>query len=156
MGTYAAANAEGVGQFLDALTAAGTDLGGSWQAITASRYGVEGLPAFLRAEVASAVPVGAALVLAGMAFLPSVYLFIIRETRQIRTPWQPTYLYVVAALGPILGLLATLVVDPPGVAVEVVCYAVLPVATIVGLPFSAFVRPWMMRRVRRVWWRVRG
>jgi hypothetical protein len=152
LGLYAATNAEGLNALLDRLAAAGADPGAIQSALETKPQGFESLASFLGTEL-NASPVVGTVVLVGMAFLPSVYFFMVRWTRRNRLPWQPTYLYVVGALSPIVALVASVSADLPGVYVEVVGFFLVPVATIFSMLFFAQVKPRIARLYRR--WRYR-
>jgi len=114
------------------------------------------LSQYIQSSIWAGSAFGGILLILGVAFLPSVYFFIIRETRKIQTPWRPSYLYVIGVLGPVTGLLLTGVATFPGLYLEVLCYVVLPLSSIFGLPFSAFVRPRIVRAVRKTRHRLVG
>ena len=97
---------------------------------------------------------GTTLLVAGAAALPPVYVTIIRETRANRTPWRPSYLYAVGALGPVAGMVLNPLVGGSGLSLDAIAYVVLPVGAVVGLPVSAFVLPRIKRFVRRIRWRL--
>ncbi|MEF8757004.1 MAG: DnaJ domain-containing protein [Halobacteriales archaeon] len=141
------ANQSTVWSALEALATAGTDaeaLGavlrrpsdlGVLEFLTGSGY-VEGVPA-----------AGALLVL-GALILPLVYGVVIRRTRRSYSAWNPTWLYVVATLAPLagLGLAAS---GLARVGTDLFLFGALPLAAIVLLPLSAFVRPWLLDRLGR-------
>lgn len=122
---------------------------GSVAAVLGTTHGVTPLSEYIVSDVTGGTTVGGPLLILGMAFIPSVYFFVIRETRQIRTPWQPSYLYVVGAMGPIVGLVANATVTTPGLYVDLACFFLLPLGSVLALPFSAFLRPKLRRAVRR-------
>lgn len=123
-------------------------LGSSPEIVSLSRY--------IQSSVWSGSAAGGILLILGVASLPSVYFFIIRETRKIETPWRPSYLYVLGALGPAIGLVVNGVATPPGLYLEVLCYVLLPALGILGLPFSAFVLPRIRRAIRKTRHRLVG
>jgi len=137
---------------LVAAATGGESLGG----VLGSPPEIVSLSQYIQSSIWSGSAVGGLLLILGVAFLPSVYFFIIRETRKIETPWRPSYLYVLGALGPVTGLLLNGVVALPGLYLEILCYVVLPVSSIVGLPFSAFVRPRILRAIRKTRHRLVG
>lgn len=93
-------------------------------------------------------PVAGAVLVLGSVILPLVYGVVIHDTRTSFSAWNPTRLYVVAALGPLVGLgVAAAGVGRLGI--DLLCFVALPLATIVLLPLSAFVRPWILRTFRR-------
>lgn len=152
LGLYAAASSEGLNALLDRIAAAGADPGAIQSALGTRPPGFESLSSFVGAEL-TASPVTGMLVLVGMAFFPSVYFFMVRWTRKNRRPWQPSYLYVVGALSPIVALLASMLANVPGVYVEVVGFFLVPVGTIAAMLFFAQVKPRVARLYRR--WRYR-
>lgn len=149
---YLTANAEGIVALLDRASTGGVR--GAIGALAAGN-GIQPLPAFVRADLTGGTAIAGVFVVAGTAALPSVYLFIIRETRVNRTPWRPSYLYVVGALAPLAGMLLDLFVAD-GLLVDAAAYVLLPVGAVVGLPLSAFVRPRVKRFLRRTWRRIRS
>jgi curved DNA-binding protein CbpA len=152
LGLYAAASATGVNALVDRIAAAGADPGAIGSALGTRPAGFESLSSFVGAEL-TASPVTGMLVLVGIAFFPSVYFFMVRWTRKNRRPWQPSYLYVVGAVSPMATLLASMLVDVPGVYAEVVGFFLVPVATIAAMLFFAQVKPRVARVYRR--WRYR-
>jgi curved DNA-binding protein CbpA len=151
---YVLANLDAVRTLLADLAVAG-DFAGAMAALS-TRGGVETVAAFVTGSFVDGAGVAGGLLLAGAAAMPAVYLLIVRETRRTRTPWQPSYLYALAAMGPVAGLVVDALVAPPGLYVDVVAYFLAPVLAVLALPFSAFVRPRLARVVRRTVRKVRG
>lgn len=149
---YVVANLDGVDRLLGVLR----DAGGSPGAILAAlgeRYGIATLPQYVATDLSQPFPLGSVSLILGMAFLPSVYFFLVRWTRKSHRSWQPTYLYILGALAPVLGLFATLVADPPGLYVEAFLYVLTPGVTMGSLLFFGQIKPRLARAVRR--WRYR-
>ncbi|PSQ17285.1 hypothetical protein BRD00_08210 [Halobacteriales archaeon QS_8_69_26] len=146
--SYLTDNADGVDRFVDRLLADG--LGPA----LANSHGIEPLTTWVSMEISTGNALAGVLLVAGAAALPPVYVTIVRETRANRTPWRPSYLYAVGALGPVAGMVLNPLVGAGGLSLDAIAYVVLPVGAVVGLPVSAFVLPRMKRFVRRIRWRL--
>jgi curved DNA-binding protein CbpA len=153
VGLYVAGNAAGVERLVDRVAAAGLDPGAVWAALGTRPEGLEPLSSFVGSGASGSVPAAGLVALVGIAFLPSVYFFLVRWTRKNRLPWQPSYLYVLGALAPVAGLVVSGVADPGGVYVEVVLYCLVPAVTVVAMLFFGQIKPRVERLVRR--WRYR-
>ncbi|MFQ3294813.1 MAG: hypothetical protein ACI9PP_001701 [Halobacteriales archaeon] len=139
---FLGANQSAVMTTLEEITAAGTDTGALSEVlfqpatfsvvefVTASGY-VEGWPA-----------AGTLLVL-GAVVLPLVYWLVIRQTRGSYSTWNPTRLYVMATLAPLAGL-GIAAFGQARVGTDFILLGALPLAAIILLPLSAFVRPWIL------------
>lgn len=93
---------------------------------------------------ATEVSAPAAVLVLGAALLPFVYGVVVKRTRRSSFGWDPSWLYVLLALGPLAGVAA----NAAGVAyvgVDVACFLVAPLLTMVSLPLSAFVRPLLVK-----------
>lgn len=144
---FVGSNQSAVMTTLEEITAAGTDTGALsevllqpakfsvFEFVTASGY-VEGWPA-----------AGTLLVL-GAVVLPLVYWLVISRTRRSFSTWNPTRLYVLATLAPLAGL-GIAAAGHARVGTDLLLLAVLPLAAILLLPVSAFVRPWILDKVGR-------
>lgn len=93
---------------------------------------------------ATEVAAPAVVLVAGAALLPFVYGVVVKRTRRSSFGWDPTWLYVVLALGPLAGVAAN-AAGVASVGVDVVCFLVAPLLTMVTLPLSAFVRPLVVK-----------
>lgn len=148
---YLLANREGVRALATSVAEAPTP-DAAWTALTATDYAVTTPYAFVESGLfGSGSPARAALLATAAVVLPAVYLVVVRMTRTARSfAWTPTYLYVLAALGPLGGLLAsaTDLAAAQRPAVSLAAVAVLPVLAIVTLPLNAFVVPRIRRRLR--------
>jgi len=89
---------------------------------------------------ATEIAAPAAVLLVGAVLLPFVYGVVVKRTRRSQFGWDPSWLYVVLALGPLAGVAAN-VAGVAYVGVDVVCFLVAPLLTMLTLPLSAFVRP---------------
>jgi hypothetical protein len=136
---FVLANAASLRSFADAVTTAETATIRS----AATAEPAEPLLEYLYGTeyvAATEVAAPAAVLVAGAALLPFVYGVVVKRTRRSSFGWDPTWLYVLLALGPLAGVAA----NAAGVAyvgVDVVCFLVAPLLTMVALPLSAFVRP---------------
>lgn len=141
------ANQSTVLSALDAVATAGTDaqaLGGVLR--QPSDLGV--LEFVTGSGYVGGVPAAGALLAVGTLVLPLVYGVVIRRTRRSYSAWNPTWLYVVATLAPLagLGLAAS---GLARVGTDLFLFGVFPLAAIALLPLSAFVRPWILGKLRR-------
>lgn len=125
------------------LLEAGTDA-----AALASALDREGVPVVAEATIRPLVSGGdpgtialasAALLLAGALLLPAAVGLLVYVTRT-SPGWKPNYLYVVATLAPLAGIVAGLAATPPLTA-ELALFVVLPIGALFVMVLSAFVRP---------------
>ncbi len=86
----------------------------------------------------------AAVFVLGAVGLPFVYGVVVKRTRRASIRWDPTWLYVVCTLGPLAGVGANLA-GYAYVGVDVAAFLALPLLSVVALPLSAFVRPFLVR-----------
>jgi hypothetical protein len=144
VGLYARGNVGALREFAATVSAAGTDTAALREALVAAEYGLSPVFEFVRTTaVAGGRPGAGLLVAAGALALPAVFFVVVRTTRQ-SFAWQPTYLYVVAVLAPLLGLGASAAgYDWP--VLVVAAFGALPVLSVVALPFNAFVTPRLKR-----------
>ena len=145
IGWFAAARQEPLAAAWSAVAQAGVDAGALWAALAESRHGVP--PAVdVDALAAGTVEPSAALLVVGALVLPAVLFVLIRLTRA--TPgWKPTYLYVVLACGPLVGLGITAGVGPPPIGVDLLTLVAAPVVAVGLLVASAYLRPVLLRRL---------
>jgi len=141
------ANQSAVWSALDAVATAGTDVGALRSVLR--QPSDLGVLAFVAGSgYVEGVPAAGALLVLGSLILPLVYGLVIRRTRRSYSAWNPTRLYVVATLAPLagLGLAAS---GLARVGTDLFLFGVVPLAAIVLLPLSAFVRPWILGELRR-------
>mgnify|MGYP000032257929 CR=1 FL=1 len=143
VGAVVAANADAFGSLADRVSAAGTDTG----ALSAA-FEREGIPTVYDATIGeliagstpeTTVLVGGILLALGALLLPAVVFLLVYLTR-LSAGWKPTYLYPVAVLGPLVGLVAGAAVEVP-LAAELALFGLLPFGALVVMVLSAFVRP---------------
>jgi curved DNA-binding protein CbpA len=145
---FVGANLTGVLEALRVGREAGTDVDALRSLLLGPGFDVAAFVTEHNYVEGSPVPVGGAILVLGALLLPLVYGVVIQRTRRSFSAWNPTRLYVAAALAPIAGLvLSAAGYDRLGI--DVVCFGVLPLAAIVLLPSSAFVRPWILHQIRR-------
>lgn len=141
---YAREHVAALREFASGVRASGADADALREALLAGEYGLTPAFEFVReTALVGGRPGAGALIAAGAVLMPAVIFVVVRTTRKAFA-WQPTYLYVVAVLAPALGLAASAAgVDRP--VLTVAAFGVLPLLTIVALPFNAFVTPRLKR-----------
>ncbi|WP_121823461.1 J domain-containing protein [Halostella salina] len=144
VGLYARGNAAGLREFASAVSAAGTDTAALREAALTADYGLGTVFDFVRTTAVTGGRPGAGVLVAiGTVALPAIFFVVVRTTRR-SFAWQPTYLYVVAVLMPLVGLAA----NAGGVewpALTVAAFGLFPLLAVVALPFNAFVTPRLKR-----------
>jgi curved DNA-binding protein CbpA len=153
IGLYLADSATAVEQLVSQIQRVGADPFALGAVLGTRPAGLSSLTEFIVSAFARSSPFLGAGVLVAIAFLPTVYFFMVRWTRNNNLPWQPSYLYVTGALAPILGVALSVSVSTPGVFVEVLFYFLVPVTTICAMLFFGQIKPHAVRLYRR--WRYR-
>lgn len=143
---FVGTNQSGVWSGLEAVIGAGADVDALRSALLQPPIGV--VEFVTTDHYLGDGPIAGMVLVLGSLILPLVYGIVIHDTRTSFSAWNPTRLYVVAALGPVIGL-AVNAVGYGRLGVDLVCFGVLPLGTIALLPLSAFVRPWILRKLRR-------
>ncbi|SNZ04105.1 hypothetical protein SAMN06269185_0450 [Natronoarchaeum philippinense] len=149
VGYYGYANRSGLSTLAGELRTAGTDVEALRAVLSSGRYGVTSGWEYVNSVTVGGVG-GAAggLFVAGAALMPIVFLVVIRKTRQYYG-WDPSYLYVLGVVTPVIGLGVSAAVGTGAVAsisavplaVELLCYGVVPGLAIAGLLGRGFVWP---------------
>lgn len=143
LGAVASANAAAVGSLVDRLAGAEASVGGlgaALQRVAMPTFFEAAADPLLSGGTAEPVAVaGGALFVAGAVLLPAVVALLVYLTR-MSPGWRPTYLYAVAALGPVLGFALGAALAPP-LAAELALVLVLPALGLGVMVLSAFVRP---------------
>jgi len=146
LGAYAVEQESALRSFVDRVSTAGTDPG-TIASVLNSREALVPVSEFLLDGVPAASP-PAILLAVGIVFYPIVMFVLVTLTR--RAPgWRPTYMYVLATLGPALGVLTALAVDQSvfSVAGDLLLFVVVPIGTFLAMLFSAHLRPVIKRRL---------
>lgn len=132
-----------VAALTDRVLAAGTDVDALTTALEREAVPIVAeatlLPVLTSPDPETLLLAATTLLVLGSLCVPAVVALLVYVTRT--TPgWKPTYLYVVATLGPLAGLVLGLATTPP-LAAEIALFVVLPVGAFLAMLLSAFVRP---------------
>jgi hypothetical protein len=149
LGAYAYEQQSALIAFLERVQTAGTDAG-TLASVLDSREALVPISEFLLEGVPAVSPT-AVLFAVGILCYPLVTFILVALTR--RGPgWRPTFMYVLAALGPALGILTTILVGDSSmftVAGDLLLYLVVPLGGFLTMLFSANLRPIILRRLGR-------
>lgn len=143
LGALASANGGAVSALVERVVAAGSDVDALGAALDrgAVPTAFDAALGPLRAGGAAdpVATAGGVLFLLGAVLLPAVVALLVYLTR-MSPGWRPTYLYVAATLGPLVGLAVGAATAVP-LAAELVLVVLLPLGGLVVMLSSAFVRP---------------
>lgn len=142
------ANTDGVASLAAAVRADGLSVA------LESGYGITGPGALVGGALTGGVPplVGGTVLL-GLALLPSVYCLLVWWTRR-HSQWDPSYLYAAGAAVPVAWTVVSAVGVGGSLAVDLLAYVAVPVATMGAMVFFRILLPRGVRLVRQYRYRL--